>query len=427
MYRRSRRGVLAGLGAAVGFAGCSGALFGNTPTPTPTSATLSPDRQYGYTHVQPSGNRVLDGSGDVHGVEPITLETETRPTWLVALPGEMGSLWTVVGVLDDATTYRVADGEATEIESHRALPAGMPPLSYSTDEGSSVLRGGSVTANRTHPVVTEAGILSIAGDGDLVLRGESGVRRFPVSALPDGRIVHVGGSDYALLGDATNRYGHGALGNQEEGGSIVFFDASVPDVTARTRVGPPEVIEGLAPMVADLDGDGEPEVIVTVADSENGARIAVYDRDGRRRARGPIYGPGWRHQLAVAPFAGQGPELAVTQKPHVDHVVEFYRLDDSQLSIVAEYPNVESHTYGSYNTDQALAGDFDGDGTVELLVPAVGRDTLFVVERTAEGARTDWQFALDAPLTSNLAGVTLPDGRLAVGAGTDRGLRVWQG
>lgn len=427
MDRQTRRRVLAGLGTAVGLTGCSGDFFADTPTPTPTSAALSPTRHYGYTHVQPSGNRVLDGSGAIHDADPVTVETEAAPTWLVALPGEAGSLWTVVDTLGDATTYHVTDGEATEVASHRPLPAGAPPLSYATDDGASLLRGGAATASHTHPVVTEAGILSIAGDGDLVLRDDSGISRFPIAAPRDGRIVHVAGSEYAVLGDVTTRYGHGALGNQSEGSSLVLFDASVPEVTRRTPVGPPEVIEGLAPIAADLDGDGSRELIVTVADSENGARVAVYDRDGRRRASGPIYGPGWRHQLAVAPFGGAGPELAVTRKPHVDHVVEFYRLDGDSLVVGAEYPDVQTHTYGSHNADQALAGDFDGDGTVELLVPSVGQDALLGVERTRGGAATDWQFALDRPLTSNLAGVTLPDGRIAVGAATDRGLSVWQG
>lgn len=427
MDRRTRRQVLVGLGTAVGLAGCSSDLFRETPTPTPTSAALAPDRQYGYTHVQPSGNRVLEGSGSIHDADPVTVETGARPLWLVALPGETGSLWTVVDMLGDAATYRVEDGEATEVASHSPLPAGAPPLSYSTDDGPSLIRGGGATANRTHPVVTEAGILSIAGDGDLVLRGESGTRRFSIAAPRDGRIVHVAGSEYAVLGDVTTRYNHGALGNQREGSSLVVFDASEPAVTVRTQVGPPEVFEGLAPIAADLDGDGDRELIVTVADSENGARMAVYDRAGRRQASGPIYGPGWRHQLAVAPFGGRGPELAVTRKPHVDHVVEFYRLDGDSLSVAAEYPNVQTHTYGSYNADQALAGDFDGDGTVELLVPAVGQDVLFGVERTGEEASTDWQFSLDRSLTSNLAGVTLPDGRIAVGAGTDSGVSIWQG
>ncbi|SDF67899.1 hypothetical protein [Halorientalis regularis] len=420
----SRRRFLAGLGVTVGLTGCSGNPFEGTPTPT--SASLSPDRQFGYTHVQPSGNRVLDGAGSVWETDPVTVDTVVRPRWIVALPGEAGSLWTVVGDGGDATTYRVADGEATELQSHRALAAGSPPLSYSVDGGPSLVRGG-VTATRTHPVPTDKGVLSIADDGDLVLRRESETRRFSVDALRDGRIVHVTGSTYALLGDVTTRYGHAALGNRREGGSLVLFDASGPEVTVRTSVGPPDVIEGLAPIAADLDGDGQRELLVTVANGDDGARIAVYGQDGRRRATGPIYGPGWRHQLAVAPFGGGRLELAVTRKPHVDHVVEFYRLEDDSLSVVADYPNVQTHTYGSYNTDQALAGDFDDDGTVELLVPIVGQDVLLGLERTDTGAVTDWTQSLDAPLTANLAGVTLADGRIAVGTGTDRGLSVWQG
>jgi hypothetical protein len=345
--------------------------------------------------------------------------------WLVALPADRGSYWTAVSPLGSATTYHVVDGAAEVVAEHQSLPAGVPPLVRRRTDGVGIVRPPSDAAPRTHPVVTDAGLLSIAANGDLVLDGDAGRERWAVDALPDGRIVHVDGNRYALLGDTTTRYDHAALGDEREGGSLVVFDAAVPEVVAQTQVGPPAVIEGLSPLAADLDADGETELVATVADATDGARIAVFDGSGSELARGPIYGPGWRHQLAVADF-GAGTELAVTRKPHVDYTVEFYRFDGDSLAVAAEYPNVSTHSYGSYNTDVAIAGDFDDDGTVELVVPHTDRTSLLAVERTAEGARTDWQWYLDSSITSNLTGTRLADGGVAVGVGTGDGLRVWQ-
>ena len=168
-------------------------------------------------------------------------------------------------------------------------------------------------------------------------------------------------------------------------------------------MGPPEVFEGLQPLVADLDGDGVPEVVTTVADSSKGARIAVLGADGDRLATGPVYGPGWRHQLAVAGFGPDGgPELAVVRKPHVDRVVEFYRLDG------------------------AVAADLDGDGRVELLAPTSDRETLAAVRRTADGAEVAWRHPLDGPVRSNVTGVATSSS-VAVGAATADTVSVWQG
>ncbi|MEA5388072.1 hypothetical protein VB779_14210 [Haloarculaceae archaeon H-GB11] len=116
----------------------------------------------------------------------------------------------------------------------------------------------------------------------------------------------------------------------------------------------------MQPLVADLDGDGEPEIVTTMADSENGARIAVYSPAGERIATGPVYGPGWRHQLAVAPFGPDGAtELAAVLRPHVTHTVEYYRLEDGELSVRATVIGVSSHTYGSRNLDEAVAAVLD--------------------------------------------------------------------
>jgi hypothetical protein len=427
MQRRTRRQVLAGLGATIagGLAGCSEDGLQFTETPTATQAALDADARYGYTHGQPSGNRVLAGAGALADSDPVAIDTDLSAMWLVALPAETGSYWTAVSTLGQVTTYHVVDGTVESTTEQQGLLAGVPPLVRRTADGVGLVRPPNRAAPRTHPVVTDAGLLSVAENGDLVLDGADGTERWAVDALPDGRIVRVEGGRYALLGDVTTRYEHAALGDDREGGSLVVFDAAVPEVTVRTEIGPPAVIEGISPLVADLDGDGTAEIVVTLADSSDGARIALFDQAGTELARGPIHGSGWRHQLAVADY-GAGPELAVTRQPHVDYTVEFYRFDGDSLSIAAEYPNVSTHSYGSYNTDMAIAGDFDDDGTTELLVPVTDRTSLLAVERSGGAARTDWQWYVDRGITSNLAGTMLADGGVAVGVGTEDGLRVWQ-
>ena len=60
-------------------------------------------------------------------------------------------------------------------------------------------------------------------------------------------------------------------------------------------------------------------------------------------------------------------------------------------------------------------------------MPTTDRRTLAAVRRTETGATTAWSLPLDGELETNLTGVALGDGRVAVGAGTADGVRVWQG
>jgi len=426
---RTRRSLLR-LGAAGllgSSAGCQ-SLPGQGPT-TPTATRASPvaDARYGYTYVHPDGNPVLDGRGDVRGVEPVEVDVDDRPRWLVALPADEGSLWYVLTKSGTARTVQVVDGTVREAETAGpALSGDAPPLVRQSADGLTRVTPPGEAAARTCPVVTDEGaLLYTTADGHLVQRADGRVDRFDVGALSDARIVHLADDRYALLGDRTDRYQHAALGDPTEGGSLVVYDAAERAVEHRTRVGPPGVIEGLAPMVADVDGDGEPELLATVADAENGARLAAFRQDGTRIATGPIYGSGWRHQLCVAPFTGGRPEVAVVLQPHVRQLLEFYQLRGGDLEVVASIDSFSTHTYGSHNPDGAIAGDLDDDGQIEVLLPTNTRDALRAVERTG-GAREAWELDPGGIVRSNVTGVSLSDG-VAVGVGTDNGVRIWQG
>ena len=82
-------------------------------------------------------------------------------------------------------------------------------------------------------------------------------------------------------------------------------------------------------------------------------------------------------------------ELVDVLTPHLGGVVEFYRWEGDQLKVVAQIAGYTSHVIGTRNLDMAAAGDFDGDGYVELLLPNQARTELGAIRRTGDGADTE--------------------------------------
>lgn len=417
----SRRTLLAAA-ASVGAAGCSAlsepAGPSGTPALPPSTAT------YAYTHLQASGNRTIPGRGAVHDVSPVDIDIRGTPAWLLAVGGSE-SRWVVVTADGTATTHRVSRGTSRTVAEHGRVST--PPLAYVADGTVGFVECPADCAEYTHPVVLDGGLLYVAADGDVVVWRADGTTRLDAGAPPDARPVAAGDGRYALYGGRTDRYRHGVLGDTTEGSRLLVVDVAAGRVDTDVALDTPAVFEGLSPLVADVDGDGAPELLTTVADTNDGARVRVHGTDGSELATGPVSGPGWRHQLCVAPFGPDGtPEAAVVRKPHVDRTVEFYRLDGGDLTVTAAVAGYASHTYGSRTLDGGLGADLDGDGRTELLVPTADRRHLEAVRRTADGARAAWSLPLDGRLATNVAGVELED-RLAVGAGTEDTVRVWQG
>ena len=426
---RRRTVLTASVGTLLWLAGCGSRGSESTPTSTLAPATDTPSGPYWYTHPQPTGNRVISGAAALPTTEPVRLGVDGRPVWLVAHPAPQGSYWTVVTAGGTATRWQVSDGTTSDETRLQEHPPGRPPVIAGDGSEAKLLAQPSVGGQHAGQVVARvdgtARRLFVASNGDLVVDGDDR-SRLPIDAPPDVRPASLGDGRYVVYGDVTDRYGHGALGDTLEPSSLVVVDPTAPEVVARTVLDAPLVFEGLQPLVADLDGDGDPEIVTTIADADNGARIAVYSPAGERIATGPVYGPGWRHQLAVAPFGPDGAtELAAVLKPHVTHTLEYYRLEGGELTVRATVDGVSSHRYGSRNLDGAVAADLDDDGTVELLVPTTDRRRLVAVARTSGDARMQWEWELGGRLTSNLTGVGLDGGGVAVGAATAEEVLVW--
>ena len=429
-------GLLPWLVAALAVAvGCQETLT-NRPT---AASTVVPGqsgdktgRVVGYTHLSPDGNRVVAGTGDLPDLAPIDISLSGVPAWLVAAPLDEGSIW--VAALHDGRVqaFGVTQGEAVEIAiSPNVLPSGTPPLLVVENGVPRLVAPPDGASTLTHPVVLDDGrVAYIDGDGALIVTDGLGESRLAVDALPDARILMDEDQRLLLLTGPTDRYPHGVLGDRIEASAITLVETE-PTLRRVLTIPVPDgfVIEGIAPIWADVDGVPGREIVVTISNAEQGAQIVVFDESGNRVASGPAIGRAsrWRHQIASGPFGPDGEtEVVDVLTPHIGGVVEFYRRQGDELRIVAQVRGYTSHIIGTRNLDMAAAADFDGDGRIELLLPSQSRTELGAIQRTQDGADVAWTISVGGRVVTNLAAVTLLDGTLAVGVGRDDGvLRLW--
>jgi hypothetical protein len=440
---------LFGCGTGEGSAG-AGASPGNPPTatrsdappPAPATLPMAPDRMetpaddvlYGYTYHRADGNRLVAGSGSLPGAAPVDVPLDGVPRWVVGVPVEGGSLWAVALADGRVQGFLARDGVVEDAAiTPEALPPDTPPLLRVATDGTAALVTPPVESASplTHPVALADGrIAFVDGNGDLVFWGGGEAARLAVDALPDARILRDERDRLLLLTGPTTRYAHGALADEIEAAAVTLVEtAPEPRIAGVIPATGGAVIEGIAPIWADVTGDGAREIVVTLSDAERGARLAVFDEAGAEVAVGPAVGQGfrWRHQIAAAPFGPSGEiELADVLTPHIGGVVEFFRLDGGELALAAGLPGYTSHVIRTRNLDLALAGDFDGDGAVELLVLNPARTELAAIARTDGGASEAWTLPLGGELATNLAAVETQDGGIALAAGrADRVLRLW--
>jgi hypothetical protein len=385
------------------------------------------------TNQRANGNRVVAGCGAVPRVEPIDIPLSGTPAWVVAAPFGDSTLWVTVSEEGVVEAFLVAGRELTRYDiTLDRLPPGMPPLLEARDGGFTLLTSlGTDTSTLTTPAVLSPSgrVVTIHTDGSVTITGDEAAM-LPLNALPDARVLTDDRDRFLLLTGATTRYGHGVVGDSFEAASITLVETT-PAVRVVTTINLPgdDVVEGIAPIWADMNGDGVREIIVTVSNQDVGARLVVFNEEGERVAEGPSIGLGfrWRHQLALAPFGPNGEvELVDVLTPHIGGGVEFFQLSGTELVRVARVLGYTTHMIGSRNLDMALAGDVDGDGNVELLVPSEDFRSLGGLRRTAGGAEAAWTVPVGGRVTTNLAGVTAPNGRMSIGVGRDDAvLRVW--
>ncbi len=412
-----------------------------TPPPDPTWTLPAPvietDPEQGsgseiaITNQRLDGNRLVTGSGGMP-TQPIDIPLLGKPLWIVAAPVSSGSVWAAALEDGQVQAFQVVGDRVSEITlNFSRLPAGMPPVLQVAGERIALISPALVASASTNPIVLEDGAQAyIDADGQLRLIRLEVAHTLAVDALPDARILSDGEGRLLFLSTPTSEYPHGVLGDEFEAKTITLVNASdAPHIMRVIQIDPGDVIEGIAPLWVDLDGDGEREIIVTQSNARSGARIVVYREDGSLFATGESLGQGfrWRHQLAVGQFIEGGPlEIAVIRTPHIGGVIEIYAVEQDRLVIRAELSGYSSHQIGSRNLDGALAADFDGDGQIEIVVPDQSQTVLAGIQSINHELEIVWEAPVGGRLSTNLAAVMLSDGRLALAVGQEANtLRIW--
>ena len=181
-------------------------------------------------------------------------------------------MWAVA--LGDGPTqaFLVQDGQAVPMDiTPRSFRAGTPPVLAVTGDEAYLLAGPpEIASNLTHPVpLGGPGPLALIDhDGDVVFwRNGSETSRLAVDALPDARLLVDEQERGLLLTPPSSRYPRGIAGDRLEATDITQLETR-PSLKAVTRNNIPgqRVVEGISPIWADLNGDGQREIFVTISD-----------------------------------------------------------------------------------------------------------------------------------------------------------------
>jgi hypothetical protein len=154
----------------------------------------------------------------------------------------------------------------------------------------------------------------------------------------------------ARFTEPTSRYAHGVLGDAVEWGALEL-QALTPDgrnATYLFRLPQDHVYEDLAPRLADVTGDGLPEVVVVETDIARGAALAIYDTTGKL-AETPHIGQTnrWLAPIGAADLDSDGHiEIAYIDRPHLAKTLRIWRYKNGSLREVATQRGLSNHKIG---------------------------------------------------------------------------------
>jgi hypothetical protein len=209
----------------------------------------------------------------------------------------------------------------------------------------------------------------------------------------------------AWLANPTTSYQHFVLGDRYEAASLVaeMRNGDILQYDLPQHL----VFEDRHVRLADLNNDGNDELIVVMSSAVQGASLAVFaiKDDIKLLAQTPHIGLPfrWLNPAGIADFDGDGfLEIALVQKPHLTKRLEFWRLENGDLRRVAELDGYSNHRNGSRHQQMSAVVDVNKDGVSDLVLPGPNRKVLYAVSLLPK-PNVIAKWPLNAPIDGDFA------------------------
>ncbi|MCP5088962.1 MAG: VCBS repeat-containing protein [Rhodobacteraceae bacterium] len=175
----------------------------------------------------------------------------------------------------------------------------------------------------------------------------------------------------------SSRYKHGVLGDAIEPTKLGAVSANTsPQCGVSIELDKNHVFEDIKPRLADIDGDGNNEVIVVRTHVKKGAQLAIYTEKPSGElsilATTPYIGTRfrWLAPVGIADFNGDGDmDVAYIDRPHLAKTLRVWTYRDGALHEIATLQGVTNHLIGQNH----ISGGVRDCGNGPEMIMADGR------------------------------------------------------
>ena len=173
------------------------------------------------------------------------------------------------------------------------------------------------------------------------------------------------------------------LGDDIEGGCLVVEDAEGGRYSM--ELSDDFVFEDTTPRIADMDDDGENEVVTIRSSTTEGAAVAIYHLHNgslEEAASTPPIGLAnrWLAPAGIADFNNDGRvDIAYIQTPHIGGILRYWSMLDSGFTELARAHGFSNHAIGSSRVSTSKLLDANDDGVTDLALPDQYRGETVIV------------------------------------------------